>query len=463
MIKNIDVFEKDPVPKAVFKLAIPTVLSMIVTVFYNMVDTFFVGQIGDPNQVAAVSVATPVFLFLMAAGNIFGIGGSSFISRALGEKKIDKVKHISSFCFYAGIVVGILGGVIFLVFMDPILGAVGTSVNTIGFARDYLKWIAYGGPAIVISTAFTNLIRGEGDAKDSMIGMMAGTVANIILDPIFILPSLTIGSLSIPLLNMGVAGAAIATVLGNIISIICFLTHVCSKKSVLSIRIEDFRIGEGILGGVFAIGLPASLTNILMSLSNIVTNKLLVEYGDIAVAAMGIAMKSNMLAIFIQLGLGMGIQPLVGYNYGARNFKRMKAVMKFTMVCDVIAGGLVTAVYFVFSKQIVGIFINDAQVISSGVMMLRALMLSVPVIGIMFVFNFTFQAMGKAVPSLVLAVSRQGLVFLPCILILKSMFGLNGVVYAQPIADIIAVFIALGMFLYMNKSLKKEELSAINT
>ena len=463
MIKNIDVFEKDPVPKAVFKLAVPTVLSMIVTVFYNMVDTFFVGQIGDPNQVAAVSVATPVFLFLMAAGNIFGIGGSSFISRALGEKKIDKVKHISSFCFYAGIVVGIIGGVIFLSCMDGILGAVGTSANTIGFARDYLKWIAYGGPAIVVSTAFTNLIRGEGDAKDSMIGMMAGTVANIILDPIFILPSLTIGSFSMPLLNMGVAGAAIATVIGNIISIVCFLAHVCSKKSVLSIRIEDFRIGDGILAGVFAIGLPASLTNILMSLSNIITNKLLVEYGDIAVAAMGIAMKSNMLAIFIQLGLGMGIQPLVGYNYGAHNFKRMKAVMKFTMICDVIAGCLLTGIYFVFSKQIVGIFINDAEVISSGVMMLRALMLSVPVIGIMFVFNFTFQAMGKAVPSLILALSRQGLVFLPCILILKQLFGMNGVVYAQPIADIIAVFIALDMFLYINKSLKKEELAAENS
>ena len=445
MIKNIEVFETDPIPKAVFKLALPTVLSMIVTVFYNMVDTFFVGQIGDPNQVAAVSVATPVFLFLMAAGNIFGVGGSSFLSRALGEKKVDKVKHISSFCFYAGIAVGILAGALMLIFMTPILKAVGTSENTFGFAKDYLSFVAYGGPVIVVSTALTNLIRGEGDAKDSMIGMMAGTIANIILDPFFILPQF---------LGLGVSGAAIATVIGNAITLVFYMYHILFKKTVLSIKLNDFAL-KGIIGGVLAIGLPASLTNILMSLSNILTNTMLVKYGDIAVAAMGIAMKSNMLVIFIQLGLGIGIQPLVGYNFGAKNFKRMKGVMKFAMVCNITAGIILTAVYFVFAKQIVGIFINNQEVINAGIYMLRVLMISSPFIGIMFVFNFTFQAMGKAIPSLVLAISRQGIVFLPCIFILDKLFQMNGVIFAQPIADIIAVFISLGMFMYINAKLKK--------
>ena len=453
MLKNIDVFEKDPIPKAVFKLALPTVLSMIVAVFYNMVDTFFVGQTGDANQMAAVSVATPVFLFFMAAGNIFGMGGSSFLSRALGEKKYDKAKNISSFCLYAGIVVGVVGMILMLTFMRQILEAVGTSENTFRFAREYLSWIAYGGVAIVVSTAFSNLVRGEGAAQSAMKGMMLGTVANIVLDPIFILNSF----LGIPCLGMGVAGAAIATVLGNIVSIIVFFCHVLSKNSVLTLSPKYFAMRGGILKGVFLIGLPASLSNILMSLSNILTNKFLVTYGDVNVAAMGIAMKANMLVIFVQLGIAAGTQPLIGYTFGAKNFKRMKSAMKFGMLCNITAGISLTALYFVFTRQIVSIFINDQHVIEAGIRMLRALMLSSPVVGILFMFNFSFQAMGKALPSLSLAVSRQGFVFLPSIILLNMFFGFEGVVLAQPIADYVSIFMALCMFLYMNKEFKRIE------
>lgn len=451
MLKNIDVFEKDPIPKAVFKLALPTVLSMIVAVFYNMVDTFFVGRTGDPNQVAAVSVATPVFLFFMAAGNIFGMGGSSFLSRALGEKQYEKAKKISSFCLYAGIIVGVLGAVLMLTFMTQILNAVGTSENTFGFAKSYLSWIAYGGPAIVISTAFTNLIRGEGSAQSAMKGMMAGTVANIILDPVFILDSF----FGIPCLGMGVAGAAIATVIGNLVSISVFFFHVVKSSSVLTLSPKYFQIRGGILKGVLLIGLPASITNILMSLSNILMNKFLVTYGDVAVAGMGIAMKANMLVVFVQLGLGAGIQPLVGYNFGARNFRRMKDTMKFAVLCNIVAGVILAVVYWGFSRQIVSVFIGDEAVIDMGVKMLRALMFSSPLLGIMFVLNFSFQAMGKAKESLALAVSRQGFVFVPCTIILNALFHLEGLILSQPIADIVSIIIAVSMFMFMNKDFKK--------
>lgn len=478
MIKNIDLFEKAPVPKAVLKLAVPTVLSMIVTVLYNMVDAFFVGLINDPSQFAAVNVATPVFMFLMAAGNIFGMGGSSFLSRALGEKKMDKVKSISSFCFYAGIVTGIAGGVIITALMHQILTAVGTTETTYGFARDYLQIIAYGGPLIVIGMAFTNLLRGEGAANASMFGMMAGTAANIILDPIFILDEL----FGIKLLGMGVKGAAIATLIGNAVSIFFYIFHIVSKNSLLSINPRFFKMGEGIASGVVSIGLPASLTNILMSLSAIVTNKLLASYysvevveeplrslittfsdgvpifGDVPTAAMGVALKANMLVIFVQLGLGIGIAPLIGYNFGARNFKRLKSVMKFSILLNVVAGCALTALYFLFSKQIVNIFSKDEAVVNLGISIIHALMVSTPVIGIMFVLNFTFQAMGKAVQSLALAISRQGVVFLPLILALNRIFGMRGIVFAQPIADGIAVLIALAMFIPINRSFKKESM-----
>ena len=450
MLKNIDVFEKDPIPKAVFKLALPTVLSMIVAVFYNMVDTFFVGRTGDPNQVAAVSVATPVFLFFMAAGNIFGMGGSSFLSRALGEKQYDKAKKISSFCLYAGFATGVIGAILMLTFMAQILNAVGTSENTFGFAKSYLSWIAYGGPAIVISTAFTNLIRGEGAAQSSMKGMMAGTVANIILDPIFILDSF----LGIPCLGLGVAGAAIATVIGNLVSILFYFVHVCKPGSVLTLSPKYFAIRNGILKGVLLIGLPASITNILMSLSNILMNTFLVTYGDVAVAGMGIAMKANMLVVFVQLGLGAGVQPLVGYNFGARNFRRMKDTMKFAVLCNIIAGVVLTFAYFIFTRQIVSVFIGDEDVIEMGVKMLRALMYSSPFLGILFVLNFSFQAMGKAKESLALAISRQGFVFVPCTIIMNKLIGLEGLILSQPIADIGSILIAVTMFLFMNKEFR---------
>jgi multidrug efflux pump len=455
MIQNIALFESEPVPKAVLKLSVPTVISMMVIVLYNMVDTFFVGQIGDPNQVAAVSVATPVFLLLMAAGNMFGVGGSTFLSRALGEKDYSKVSHISSFCFYGCIAAGLTGCVIFMLFATPILTASGASENTLGFASTYLRYIAWGAPAVVLSSAFSNLVRGEGAAKTSMNGMMLGTIANIFLDPVFILSGFSLGSVRIPLLGMGVGGAAIATVLGNILTVSYYLAYILKGKSMLSLHPSDFMIRGGILTGITAIGIPASLNNILMSTSNIILNKFLASYGDIAIASMGIAMKANMLVVFVQLGLAMGSQPLIGYNYGSKNFARMKSVMKFTMISNVISGTVLMILYLLFTHQIIGIFISNNEVISQGVPMLRALMLSVPVLGIMFVFEFTFQALGKAVPTLVLSISRQGFVFIPMLFIGRAVAGLNGIIFAQPVADIIAVFISLGMFLRINKEFRK--------
>ncbi len=490
--KNIELFENAPVPKAVLTFAVPTILSMIVSVLYNMVDSFFVGLIGDPSQFAAVNVATPVFLFLMAAGNIFGMGGSSFLSRALGEKKFERVKSTSAFCFYAGIVVGIVGGAILLFFMSPILRAVGTTETTFDFSREYLSIIAFAGPAIVVATAFTNLIRGEGASRSSMIGIMAGTIANIILDPIFILDSF----LGIPFLGLGVSGAAIATVIGNLVTLLVYIFHVVSNNSLLSIKPQFFKI-HGIARGVIAIGLPASLTNILMSLSSIVTNKLLASYyavpvpkeiagaalsfvptaqnpvfglafdsngvpifGDAPTAAMGVALKANMLVIFVQLGLGMGISPLVGYNYGAKNIPRLRSVVNFSVALNVALGLFLTGVYFIFARQIVGVFQQPPAVEILGIRILHALMVTSPVIGIMFVLNFTFQAMGKALQSLALAISRQGLIFLPLILILNWLFGLFGIVYAQPVADGIAVLIALVMFFLTLRKIKKVEQSS---
>ena len=450
MNQKKDVFENMPVPKAVATLALPTILSMLVTVIYNLVDTYFVGQTGDPNQVAAVSIVTPIFLVMLAFGNMFGIGGSSLISRMLGESKLEKVKQISSFALYGTLSMGVLVAVAFSANMPMLLSIIGTSENTIAFSRGYLEWIAMGAPFIIASVAFSNIVRGEGAAKAAMFGMMAGTITNIILDPVMIL-----------WMGLGVEGAAIATVIGNMVSLGIFLWYIINRSTVLSVHPKHFKISDGILTGVFAIGLPASINNLLMSASNVLMNNFLVSYGDIPVAAMGVAMKANMLVIMLQIGLSMGIQPLVGYSFGARNFVRMKEVMRFTMICIVIMGTVLTSIYVLTADQIIALFIDDVSVIAYGVDMLRALMIAGPVVGIMFVFMSSFQAMGKAIPALILSVSRQGLVFLPAVIIGNYVAGLSGIVYAQPIADIVSIFMSFGMFIFISKRMHLNDSSRV--
>lgn len=449
MKDNRQLFEEAPVSKAVAVMAIPTMISMLVVVIYNMADTFFIGQTGDPMQVAAVSLATPVFMVFMALGNLFGIGGSSAISRALGERKVERARNISSFCCYGSLGLGIVMAFIFLVGMNGILKLIGASENTIDYARDYLTYIAFGGPFIMFGTAFGNILRGEGAAKESMIGNMIGTVTNIVLDPIMILG-----------LGWGVVGAAVATVIGNMAASGFYLLYFLRKKSSLSIRLKDFKAGERIAASVMSIGIPASLNNILMSCANIVLNQVLISYGDTPVAAMGVAMKSNMLVVLLQIGLCAGIQPLIGYNYGARNKKRLLQVFRFTGMCAVVLGTTLTVIMVVARQAVIQAFINDAEVIAYGIQMVIALQISGPVLGILFLCINTIQGMGKAIPSLVLTICRQGLIFIPAIYILNAVFGLDGAIYAQPAADFISIIlslvICLGIFKKMDRQAKAE-------
>ncbi len=439
MNTNKYLFEDAPVPKAVATMAVPTMVSMLVVVIYNMADTFFIGQTGDPMQVAAVSLATPVFMIFMALGNLFGIGGSSAISRALGEKKPERARQISSFCCYASLGTGILMAAVFLIGMDVILTLIGASENTVGYARQYLTYVAFGGPFIMFGTAFGNILRGEGASKESMIGNMIGTITNIILDPVMIL-----------IFGWGVSGAAIATVIGNIAASAFYVGYFLKKKSSLSIHFRDFHMGDQIATSVTAIGIPASLNNILMSCANIILNLALTGYGDTPVAAMGVAMKSNMLVVLLQIGLCAGIQPLIGYNYGARNKKRLLKIFRFTGLCAVIMGTALTAIMVVARQFLIQAFIDDPEVIAYGIRMVIALQLSGPVIGILFLCINTIQGMGKALPSLILTICRQGLIFIPSVFILNQIFKLDGVIYAQPFADyvsiVLSVFLCLGLF-----------------
>lgn len=449
--KKIELFENYPVHKALMTLALPTILGMLVNVFYNMVDTFFVGKTGDPNQVASVSLCMPIYLLLMAFGNIFGIGGGSYISRKLGAKDYESVKKISSFAFYASIIVGFISMAVYLIFMRDILKISGASPNTYQFSKDYLVIVALGAPFVVNQMAMGQIIRSEGSSKEAVIGMMIGTVVNIVLDPIMIL-----------YMNMGVAGAALATIIGNACSTAYYIYHILRKKSFLSIHFKDFSMPKDILINVFSIGIPVSINNILMSASNILINNLAAGYSDNVVAGLGVAQRIFTLVVLVFIGLSQGLQPFVGYNFASKNYKRMNAAIKISCVVSVVIGFLLLGLSLIFGRWSVGVFINNEEVIDYGVKFLVASYAIAPIIGFQFVFMSTFQALGKSIPSLVLSLSRQGIAFVPTILIGTKLFGINGIIWAQPIADIVSVALATVMYIYIYRKMKRKALEEEN-
>ncbi len=427
-----ELFEKAPIPRAVATMAIPSIVTTLVTVLYNLADTFFIGQTGDAIQVASVSLAFPVFSVFMGFGNLFGVGGCSAISRSLGSGRKERAKNISSFCFYGGILTGIALAVIVLIFINPILNLIGASDATFDYAKSYLTIISIGSPFIIAANCSSNLQRGEGAANASMIGHLIGTVTNIILDPVFILG-----------LGWGVAGAAAATVLGNMLACVYYIVYFSRAKTLLSLDIRKFKTGDHIASSVVSIGFPSSLNQLLMSFANVIMNVTITQYGDLPLAAMNVAMKANMIVVFVQMGLCMGVQPLFGYNYGSGNKKRLTDIFRFTGITTVILGTLLT-LFMVFARRyVVAAFIDDQEVIDYGIQMVVALELSGPFVGLTFLCTNCLQGMGKALQSMILTLCRQCLVYIPAIFILDRLFGLDGLIYAQPISDYFSIILGL--------------------
>ena len=423
------------VSKAVAAMAIPSVISSLVTVVYNMADTFFVGQTGDPLQVAAVSLTNPIFILFMAFANMFGMGGSAVASMALGEQNQKRMKQVSAFITYASLAVGILFALVLVGFMQPILSIFGANEETYALARGYVFHISYGAPFIIWSAAASFVVRSEGASKEAMIGSMIGTIANIVLDPVLISG-----------FHLGAAGAAVATTLGNILASLYYLWYFVKKSNNFSIAIRNFTCRYGIFSGICSCGLPTAIFSTLMSVSTIVLNQILVAYGNAPVAAIGIVFKANMFITFLQMGLANGVQPLLGYNFGSGDKKRFQDIAAYTKKCCIVIGILATLLFFVFRRQIIGLFIQDEEVIMYGVRMLIAYMLSGPVIGILFMNMNCMQSVGKAFWATILSVLRQGVLLIPLLFLLNALGGLTGVIYGQALTDYIAVILSVLMW-----------------
>ena len=423
------------VSKAVAAMAIPSVISSLVTVVYNMADTFFVGQTGDALQVAAVSLTNPIFILLMAFANMFGMGGSAVASMAMGEGKPEKAKNTTAFITYASLAIGVITAVLLFTCMAPILHIFGANTETYEYAKGYVQYIAWGAPFIIWSAAASFVVRSEGASKEAMIGSMIGTIANIVLDPVLISG-----------FHLGAAGAAVATTLGNILASLYYLWYFVKKSNNFSIGIRNFTCRYGIFSGICSCGLPTAIFSTLMSVSTIVLNQILVAYGNAPVAAIGIVFKANMFITFLQMGLANGVQPLLGYNFGSGDKKRFQDIAAYTKKCCIVIGILATLLFFVFRRQIIGLFIQDEEVIMYGVRMLIAYMLSGPVIGILFMNMNCMQSVGKAFWATILSVLRQGVLLIPLLFLLNALGGLTGVIYGQALTDYIAVILSVLMW-----------------
>lgn len=445
-----DLFQNAPISKSVFQMAIPTVISSLVLVIYNMADTFFIGQTHDPLQVAAVSLTNAVFVMYMAIAQLLGIGGSAVISILLGKGESEKAKNASAFCFYGSLIFGVIAGIAILLFMDPLLMILGSRSETYQYSKDYLFYIAVGAPFILLANTFGHAVRGEGASKASMIGGMLGTIVNIILDPVFIL-----------VFHMGTAGAAIATVLGNVFGCIYYIYFLTGKSQSMSLNFRYFKSCGSIAVRVLSVGVPAGINSALMSIATILLNNVLVPYGDTAVAAMGIVTKVYLFIVFVHMGISNGIQPLLGYCYGAGNRKRFMGILKFSSVLTVICGSILTIAYIVFSKQIMGVFIDNSEVVQYGVPMLIATSLAGPVLGLMFLSINSMQALDRPLPATILSLCRQGLFFIPLLFLLNHIFGLNGISYTQTVSDYLAILIAVFMlFTSVKKAFPAEKRSS---
>ena len=444
--ESLEVFEKMPVSRAVFKNAIPAMVAMLMVLVYNLADTFFVGQTHDALQVAAVSLATPVFLLFMAVGTAFGVGGTSVISRALGEGRKEYARKVCSFCMWRCVVVGVVMTVLFLLFMDPLLSLIGASAGTWDLAKTYLSIVAYGGPFVLISNCFSNIIRAEGQSNKAMMGQLIGNLLNVVLDPIMILG-----------LGWNIAGAAIATVIGNLFGAGYYILYFLRGSSSLSIHLKEFTVRAGVCSSVLAIGIPSALGTILMSGSQIIINSQMAEYGDMAIAGMGVAMKVVTITGMVCMGLGQGIQPLLGYCVGAKLWGRFRAAFRFALLFAFALGAVLTIICYLFVEQIVSVFLTDVTAFAYAVQFAKILLTTSFLFGVFYVLINTLQAMGAATASLIINLSRQGIIFIPALFLLKAMLGLTGLLWAQPVADLLSLFIAVILYLSAYKKLRGTE------
>ena len=437
-ISKTEIFESAPIPKAFFALALPSVFGKIIMLLYNLADTWFIASTDNADMVAGVALVSPVFMIMIALGDIFGVGGSSMVSRLMGQKQKEDTKRISALCFYGAFILGIIFAFLLFLLKEPLLILLGTDANTYSHASDYYTYIVLGAPFILACNTPMNLLRTEGLATSSMIGSIAGSVTNIILDPIFIFG-----------FDMGASGAAIATVIANIVSLVTY-AFFYKKTSWISIHYKYFKLRMDDIKNVFSVGIPAALNNVMNSFAMTVTNRALVPFGNDVIAAWSIAGRCTMISTMLLVSCSFSSLPLIGYNYGRKNYERLKKILKFLYTFEICLALICASIMAIFAPTLISFFMDDSTIITNGALILRCQLLGIACSAIILITTCVFQATGNGKATLISTLSRQGLLFIPILMIGTLFFKFKGILLAQSITDLITSVLVL-VILYRQK------------
>lgn len=465
MKKDNELFSNAPVGRAVAKLAIPTVISQIVVILYSLADTFFVGQIGDPNQLAALSITFPIFTLLTAVANLFGIGANSVIARSLGRNDEGTAKKASAFGFWASLAVTAVLALILGTCMKPILTFFKADEFTFSFSARYLLWVfVIGGIPTVAGLILGHLVRAVGKTREAGIGLSIGGILNIILDPIFIFEkgdTLFNGVITMPFgFGMDVSGAAVATMLSNTVSMLYFFFVLAKmrKQTVLSINPKRVSFEKTVAFDTCAVGFPAAISVLLVSVSIAVLNGLLLSHegGNILSAAYGVTSKCGTIALHISIGVAQGVMPLIGFNYGAKNHKRVHQVCSLSFKILWIFSIVFLAIVQLMPTAIAGLFTPHEETIKVAATFMRCWSWCVIGMSLFNMYNSIFQALGKWKTSLLLAVLRLGVIFTVLSFVMDAIWGVTGLMWVQAVTDTVSFIIAAVLYGRLKKSILKE-------
>lgn len=437
--ENLHYFEKAPVAKAVAHFAVPMMLGMSMNVIYSILNAYFLGTLHNTAILTALALTLPLFSIIMALGNLIGMGSGTYISRLLGEKKYDDVKHVSSFAFYSSLVLGLIVMAIGLPLIEPIVYALGATPDSFGFTKDYVTVMLIGSPFVVLFFTLENMVRSEGAAITSMVGMILSVVVNIILDALVIF-----------VFHWGVIGVASATVISNIAASVFYAFHMGYKSQFLTISVKWFKATKDIMSNVFKIGVPVFVMSIFLGAMSLILNHYLVLYGDQAVAAYGISSRLLQFPEFILLGLCEGVVPLIAFSFTA-NKLRMKQTIGFTIKTIIALAVVFGIIVYLISDNLIGLFTNDPQLIEMGSFILHVTFLSLLVSGMTTLFTGIFQATGQGTAAFIMSII-QGITLIPVLYIANQLNGFHGVVWSLVIADAVAFLVgAIMLYVLRNK------------
>lgn len=440
--KKMELLGSAPIPKALLALGLPTMTGMLINALYNLVDTYFVGGLGT-DQMGAVTVAFPLGQIVVGLGLLFGNGAAAYLSRLLGRGDKDTANKVASTALYSSVLIGGIVILCFVIFLEPILRQTGAIESVMPYAVTYTSIYITFSFFNVFNVTMNNIVSSEGAAKTAMCALMAGAILNVVLDPIFIY-----------ILNFGVAGAAIATAISQIVSALIYLFYIFRKKSVFTFRIKECCFSKEIMSEILKIGIPTMVFQLLTSLSISMINNAAKEYGGSVLAAMGPLTKIMSMGSLIVFGFLKGFQPIAGFSYGAKKFDRLQEAIKTSILWSTIFCVIFGLAAAVFSTDIMSLFTkSDMEMIRVGSIVLRASGVSFILFGFYTVYSFLFLVMGKAKEGCILGACRQGICFVPVILILPMLWGLNGILYAQPIADVLSAIVTAFMAVQLHKEL----------